>query len=99
MNIKLKAFSLYDNKVKAYGKPLFFNNVHECKADLASALQYDKSEVNPINYDLFLIGEYDNQSGVFTKTEKPEHLCNLRSLMPKTETKEEENLNQIKETA
>ncbi len=84
MNNTLIAFSIFDNKVEAHGKPLFFRNVHEAKADLAGALlQSDK--VNPVDYELFELGTYSTQDGKFIPLDKPKHICNLRSLSAKPE--------------
>jgi hypothetical protein len=86
MHITLTAFAVFDNKVDAYGKPIYFKNVHEAKAELANAMQYDMSELNPIDYDLFELGTYSNQSGKHTVLPKPKHICNLRALAtPKPE--------------
>jgi len=83
MQTKLKIFAIYDNKVQAYGNLILANNAKKAKADLAAALQYD-TKLNPIDYDLFELGDYDALTAKI-EAPTPKHICNLRSLAPKPE--------------
>lgn len=89
MNITLEVYTLYDNKVQSYGRPILFRDVHEAKNDLAGALKAtERSDFNPTNYDLFHIGKFDTTTGKI-ETIAPAHICNIRSLAPKPEPEKE----------
>jgi hypothetical protein len=76
-----KIYSLYDNKVDAYNQPLFFKDESIAREALSMYLQSDEAkEINAVDYELFYLGEYDNQSGKFDLPEAPKHLLNLRQL-------------------
>lgn len=78
-----------DNKVEAYNQPLFFKNEEDCKMALSMYIASDEAEkINPVDYELFYLGEFDNQSGKFVLEEAPKHLCNLRTLQIKKENEE-----------
>lgn len=83
MHIKLNAFSIYDNKVNAYGPPIYFMNVLEAKADLAMSMKMAGDKINPTDYELFELGEFDSESGKHKLLDKPTHVCNMRTLVLK----------------
>lgn len=80
-NKMLKIYTLLDNKVEAYNQPMFFNDDAQVKDALSSYINSDESpEINPVDYDLFYLGEFDNQTGKFNTLDAPKHLINLRTL-------------------
>lgn len=84
----LKIYSLFDNKVKTYGHPLFYLTAEEMLNALKDFVNNTRSvNINPIDFDLFFLGEYDQNTGKLTPQKEPEHLINLATLViiPTTE--------------
>lgn len=79
-------YALKDNKVDAFGTPMFTLKEDLLVAELRIFLhaQKQKEEINPVDYDLFFLGKYDTEKGTFEMPEAPKHILNCRTL----ETKE-----------
>lgn len=78
----LKAFSVYDQKAKVFHKP-FFNATHgEAERNFQTAVNDDKTQfyMYPEDFDLYYIGEYDDNKGVFTSLKSPDHVCKAVSV-------------------
>lgn len=81
-----KVYCLFDNKTEIYNIPFYAQNDETAKAEIAIALSLtdeEKIDVNPVDYDLFFLGEYDAQTGKFDNLDVPKHICNLNIVVNK----------------
>lgn len=73
--MKIQVLSIRDRAADAYGQPMFF-------AALGKALRVFQDEINrraddnsmyhhPEDFDLYHLGEYDDNNGKFTNLEQP----------------------------
>lgn len=69
----MKAFVVYDSKVKTYENPMFFRTTGEAlRVWIDEANRKDsKIAAHPEDYCLFEIGEYDESSGRFENLTAP----------------------------
>lgn len=72
----LKAFSVRDSKVGAYNTPWFQKSIGEAERSFNELVKDEKSMVSkyPDDYDLYFIGDYDDQTGVFSPLDTPQHI-------------------------
>lgn len=86
----LKVYTMYDNKAEIYNQPLCVLN----EKDLIESLEYTISdgelEINPVDFDVFELGEYNPKDGKYDLLQAPKHLFNLNSLTKKEEDIEDE---------
>ena len=79
----LKAFAIHDTKSKAYQMPFFKHTIGEAERDLKTAVN-SQTENNlskyPEDFDLFYIGDYDDQEGKFIPLPTPQHVVKALSL-------------------
>ena len=77
MNLKEEIFSIWDRKAETYNTPFVMTNE-------AVAIRQFKSLINnpdtmpgkyPDDYILFRIGYFDSESGIISKIDKPDLLC------------------------
>jgi len=71
--MKLKAFSVYDSKVKAYMKPFFTTAAGHAIRSFEQAVNDPQTELcrHPADFTLFEIGEYDEDSAKFDNHNTP----------------------------
>lgn len=90
--MELKMYSIFDNKVNAYGAPLHFLNKKQVMDSLSKFFtdinNNEEIKVNPIDQELFELGTYDTETGKFTLHEAPIHMLNCSQLIkiPKPQT-------------
>lgn len=72
----LKAYSIRDSKGEIYHNPFFKHTHGEAERDFATAVNDDKSTLYqyPEDFDLYHVGEYDNNTGVFKPNDTPQHI-------------------------
>lgn len=72
----LKAFSIRDQKVGVYNMPWFKTSHGEAERDFRTICNDEKSKINmyPEDFDLYHIGEYDDNTGVFKPLDTPHHV-------------------------
>jgi len=88
----MKIYCLYNNKAKAYLMPFFeipdYNDaVNDVSVEAMNRVKeyvnkispYDN--INPSEFDLFCIGEYDTTNANISMYEVKEHLCNCLELV------------------
>lgn len=71
-----KMFSIRDQKTEVFNTP-FFNHTHgEAERNFRSLVNDDKSMIhnNPEDFDLYYLGEYDDNTGKFEPVDTPQHL-------------------------
>jgi len=74
--MQLKAFSIRDSKGEIYNTPFFKNTHGEAERDFRMLCKDEKSMVfqYPDDFDLYYIGEYDNQKGTMSSLATPQHI-------------------------
>lgn len=81
-------YSLFDNKVSAYGVPIAFRDEDEARRELKYFIeQQDHNKLNPTDYEIFYIAEFDTNTGKYTIPELPEHILNCKQLVDHLDTK------------
>lgn len=72
----LKAFTIRDAKGEVFHPPFFKRHHGEAERDFTALVRDPKSQMHqfPEDYDLYFVGEYDDQTGVFKSLETPQHM-------------------------
>lgn len=78
----LKAFTIYDSKAKVFHLPFFKHTHGEAERDFTELVRDEKSLIAkyPDDYDLYVAGEYNDQTGVFQSLDTPQHLIKAAAL-------------------
>lgn len=81
----LECFALRDVKAGAYGRPFFCQNKEVATRDVASFVSQGDSVVArfPGDFRVYLLGVFDDASGVFRPLQIPEFVCEVSSLVVK----------------
>lgn len=71
--MKQNVMAVYDSKAEMFNQPIFFKAKGEAIRAFSDEVNRDKSAMNahPEDYTLFLIGEYDVESGLLTPLMTP----------------------------
>lgn len=71
-------FVIYDNVAELYSSPFFNVRQEAAIRDVLRAALSDESEIfhAPKDYDLYLIGEYDDETGIVTANAEKEFITN-----------------------
>lgn len=72
----LKVYSIRDAKAEVFNMPFYKKTHGEAERDFTSLANDDKSSVFnfPEDYDLYYLGEYDDQSGKLVSLDTPQHI-------------------------
>lgn len=72
----LKAFSIRDAKAEIYNPPFFKKTMGEAERDFHQLCKDDKSmpAKYPEDYDLYHVGQYDDNNGKFEPLATPQHI-------------------------
>lgn len=72
----LKMYSMRDMKGEIFHPPFFKKTHGEAERDFKTLVNDDKSMVNkyPEDYDLYYVGEYDDQRGIVVPLDTPQHV-------------------------
>lgn len=72
----LKAFSVRDAKAEVFHTPFYKKTHGEAERDFTTLVRDDKSQLRqfPEDYDLYYLGEYDDQTGKFEGLDTPQHI-------------------------
>lgn len=71
-----KAFSIHDTKSGIYNSPFYAHTIGEAERMFKELTLDEKTQVSkhPEDFDLFHVGEYDDNSGTFTSLKSPQHI-------------------------
>lgn len=74
--MELKAFSIRDAKGEVFHPPFYKHTHGEAERDFHQTTKDEKSMVNkyPEDYDLYFLGTYDDQTGLFKSLDTPQHI-------------------------
>jgi len=72
----LKMFSIRDQKAETFNSPFFQSTHGEAERAFRTAVHDSKTQLHqyPEDFDLYFLGEYDNQSGVISPLDTPQHM-------------------------
>lgn len=76
--MQLKMFSIRDTKAQAYNRPFYAHTHGEAERMITSAVHDPQSGLlhqYPEDFDLFLVGTFDDQSGKIEPLPTPEHIA------------------------
>jgi len=73
-----KVYSVFDVKAKIFDKPFHMSQNGEAMRLFGDAVNDEKTMFfrHPEDYQLFLIAEFDDNSGMYKSLEHPDFLCN-----------------------
>lgn len=75
-------FTIKDQKAQVYNTPFFQKSPGEAERSLKSLTNDNQSLISkyPEDFDLYLIGEYDDQTGMMTSLDTPQHIVKAINL-------------------
>lgn len=84
----LKAFSIRDAKAQIFHPPWYKTTHGEAERDFRTTVNDSKTTLNqyPEDFDLYYIGEYDDNSGKFQSLDTPQHVLKAVSCKLQNET-------------
>ena len=85
--MRLKAFSIRDAKAEVFNTPFFQKTHGEAERSFRTGINDQTTSLNkyPEDFDLYYIGEYDDQSGCFIVLDTPQHMVKGVSVLSNTE--------------
>lgn len=71
-----KLFSVRDSKSEIFHSPWFFKTHGEAEREFRTVVNTEKSKLAqfPEDYDLYYVGEYDDNTGKFNPVDSPQHV-------------------------
>jgi hypothetical protein len=91
--MKLKVFSVYDEKAQTYAHPVYFPKAEIGRRAFGDLALDTTSQINkhPRDYGFYCMGEYDDSTGKFTNLPQPEYICRASDFIgdPEVKVKEE----------
>lgn len=80
----INIYAIYDSKVRAFLQPWYSPNHASACRNLELACRDPKSSFVqfPVDYTLFCIGNYDDQTGQLTPHELHQNLGNMQQFLP-----------------
>lgn len=82
--MQLKMYSIRDAKGAFYHAPFYKRSHGEAERDFAALVRDPKSQLSqfPEDYDLFYVGNYDDQTGLVKPLETPHHVVKAIDTKP-----------------
>lgn len=81
----LKIFSIRDSKGEVFNTPFFQKTHGEAERNFRSVVNDGKTTVSqyPDDFDLYYLGEYDDNKGTFTTLPTPQHVAKAVNMIAK----------------
>lgn len=81
--MQLKIFTIRDTKGEVYNTPFFQKSHGEAERNFRECTKDEKSMIHkyPDDFDLYFIGTYDDQTGLVSSLDTPQHVLKA-SLIP-----------------
>lgn len=81
--MQLKMYSVRDAKAEVYNSPFYKRSHGEAERDFLNAIRDDKNPNSkfPEDFDLFYVGEYNDQTGLVTPLNTPQHVAKAVDLI------------------
>jgi hypothetical protein len=82
-----KIYSIRDSKAEYFTQPFFKKTHGEAERDFTMLAKDEKSQIAqfPEDYDLYYIGDYDDQTGKMTPLDTPHHIIKAVQVSSKTQ--------------
>jgi len=79
----LRVYSIRDAKAEVYNTPWFAKTHGEAERSFQQLTRDGKSTVNqfPEDYDLYYLGQYDDQTGTFEPVDTPQHMLKAAAVI------------------
>lgn len=83
--MRTKIYSIRDSKSEIFNSPIFQRTHGEAERNFHNLVNDEKSNVNkyPDDFDLYYIGEYDDQTGKIESLDTPQHIVKAVQLVSK----------------
>lgn len=80
--MKQRIFSIRDSKAEMFYPPFYQKTHGEAERSLRELVRDEKSLISkyPEDYDLYFLGEWDDQSGKMTLEDTPKHVIKATQL-------------------
>lgn len=80
--MQLKIFSIRDSKGEIYNQPFFQKTHGEAERNFRELVKDEKSMIHkyPDDFDLYYLGQFDDQSGVLETLDTPQHVTKAINL-------------------
>ena len=80
--MKFKVFSIRDTKAGTYNAPFLQYSAGEAQRTFAKLKSDTNTDVNkfPEDFDLYQLGEFDNETGKYASEESPVHIIKAVNL-------------------
>lgn len=80
-----KAYAIHDAKAEVFNPPFYKHTHGEAERDFTSLARDGKSTVNqyPEDFDLYYVGGYDDNRGIFLPLDTPQHIVKAISVIEK----------------
>jgi hypothetical protein len=77
-----KVYAIRDSKAECYNQPFFQKTHGEAERNFQMLVRDDKSTVSkyPDDYDLYYLGDYDDNKGLIKPLDTPQHIVKAVSL-------------------
>lgn len=74
--MQMQVFSIFDQKAKVFNLPFFKHTAAEAERDFTAVVRDPKSVPGqfPEDFDLYHVGEYDDQTGIIKSLDTPQHI-------------------------
>lgn len=83
----LKAYSVRDAKSEIFHPPMYKSTHGEAERMFHELVNDEKSTLNkfPEDFDLYHLGEYNDQTGIFSSLDTPQHIIKAVQVKRKTD--------------
>lgn len=80
--MQLKIYSVRDSKAEVFNTPFFLNTHGEAERAFNNLVTDPKSMISkyPDDYDLYYVGEFNNDNGKLTLLDTPQHITKAAML-------------------
>lgn len=87
--MKIKLFTIRDQKLNQYQKPFGAPTVEAVAREIKSAVERGEGDVGryPEDHDIYQIGEFDHDTGVLIPLKAPLHITSCLAFKPLTVAK------------
>lgn len=81
--MQLKMYSVRDAKAEIYNAPFYKRSHGEAERDFKNAITDDKNPnaKYPEDFDLYFLGDYDDQTGLVKPLNTPQHIAKAIDLI------------------
>lgn len=84
--MKRKVYTIRDSKAEIYNEPFMQHTHGEAERTIKSLLNKKDNQISlhPEDYDLYYLGEYDDNTGLYSPLDTPQHIQKVAHLYQST---------------